>query len=72
MSSGVDYCQIALAQNPSGAPANFANPPSLITAVQAVGITLGVIALVLISLRLYVRVRNKTALGLDDGTYLPP
>lgn len=62
----VNYCDIALAEAPNGAAANFVNPPALIATVQAVGITLGITALILIVLRLYVRIKNKNPLGLDD------
>jgi hypothetical protein len=63
----VNYCEIPLARNPSGAPPNFVDPPSLIATVQAVGLTFSIVTLVLILLRLYVRFQNKNALGSDDG-----
>ncbi|ROT37822.1 hypothetical protein SODALDRAFT_324317 [Sodiomyces alkalinus F11] len=64
---GADLSQIPLAENPSGAPPNFTDGPSLIVAVQAVGISLGSIALLLIVLRLSVWYRLKRPFGLDDG-----
>jgi hypothetical protein len=65
----VNYCEIALAQNPSGAPPNFVDPPSLIATVQAVGITFSIVALALIVARLHIRAKNKNALGMDDGKF---
>ncbi|KAJ0120685.1 hypothetical protein J7T55_015417 [Diaporthe amygdali] len=63
----VNYCEIALAKNPSGAEPNFVDPPSLLATVQAVGITFGIVALLLILSRLYIRVQSKNALGVDDA-----
>lgn len=65
----VNYCEVALAPNPSGAAPNFVDPPSLIGTIQAVGITFAIVALVLIISRLYVRFHQKNVLGLDDGKF---
>ncbi|KAI1657939.1 hypothetical protein F4813DRAFT_64600 [Daldinia decipiens] len=63
---GIDLSQVPLAANPNGDPPNFVNPPSLISTVQAVGITLGLISLVLVILRLTVYHRTKRGVGFDD------
>ncbi|KAI0805370.1 hypothetical protein GGR55DRAFT_292538 [Xylaria sp. FL0064] len=63
---GIDLSQTPLAANPSGAPPNFTDPPELIAAVQAVGITLGAIALALVILRLMIYHHSGRPVGLDD------
>jgi hypothetical protein len=67
---GVDPSQVPLAANPSGAPPNFVDPPSLIVAVQVVGIVLAVISLILVTSRLVLGYRLKRPFGLDDGRQL--
>lgn len=67
---GSDLSQIPLASNPNGTPPNFINPPSLITAVRSVGITLNVISLILVLLRVVIYHRVKRPFGMDDGLYL--
>lgn len=64
---GVRLSAIPLAANPTGAPPNFVDPPSLLAAVQAVGITLGFISLALIATRLAVSCRAKRQFGWDDA-----
>lgn len=66
---GVPLSAIPLAANPTGAPPNFVDPPSLLAAVQAVGITLGFISLALIATRLAVSRRAKRQFGWDDGVH---
>lgn len=68
---GVDLSQVPLAKNPSGAPPNFVDPPSLLIAVQSVGLVLGITALMLVITRLIILHRLKRPFGLDDGAQLP-
>ncbi|RYP10557.1 hypothetical protein DL765_008061 [Monosporascus sp. GIB2] len=63
----IDLSQTPLAAHPSGIPPNFADPPSLIAAVQAIGITLGLISFALVVLRLAICYQVKRPIGLDDG-----
>ncbi|KAK4197157.1 hypothetical protein QBC40DRAFT_286089 [Triangularia verruculosa] len=65
---GVPLEQIPLAANPNGDPPNFVDPPSLLAAVQAVGIILGFFALILLVTRLVIVHRAKRKFGLDDAS----
>ncbi|GAB1315263.1 Rhodopsin domain-containing protein [Madurella fahalii] len=67
---GVSLSEIPLAPNPSGDPPNFVDPPSLIVAVQAVGITLGFTALVLLVTRMVMSRQLKRPFGLDDASVI--
>lgn len=65
---GIDPSQVPLAKNPSGAPPNFVDPPSLLIAVQSVGIILAAISLMLVISRFILGHRLKRPFGLDDRT----
>lgn len=64
---GTDLSKVPLAANPSGAPPNFTNPPSLGDAVEGVGISLIAISGVFILFRLYTNSKPPRSLGVDDG-----
>ncbi|KJZ76508.1 hypothetical protein HIM_04237 [Hirsutella minnesotensis 3608] len=66
--SAVPLSEIPLAPNPSGAPPNFINPPSLRGAVQGVGITFAIVSLILVLNRLTVIRRSSRPFGLDDAS----
>ncbi|ESZ95416.1 hypothetical protein SBOR_4211 [Sclerotinia borealis F-4128] len=63
---GTDLTKVPLAVNPSGAPPNFVNPPSLIGTVQGVGIFLAVVAFSMVCLRLRINVKHDHKLTIDD------
>jgi hypothetical protein len=63
---GTDLSTIPLAPNPNGSPPNFINPPNLIGTVQGVGITLAIIAGILLCLRLRIYTQMNKRLLLDD------
>ncbi|CAO2656025.1 Nn.00g048280.m01.CDS01 [Neocucurbitaria sp. VM-36] len=62
----MDPSKDALAINPSGAPPNFVDPPSLQGTILGSGITLMIISAALLSLRLYANLRHTGRLGVDD------
>jgi hypothetical protein len=66
----MDLSTIPLATNPSGAPPNFTNPPSMAGTVFAVGLALSLISTVFVSLRLYTNWTNAKRLVLADCTFV--
>ncbi|TVY40097.1 hypothetical protein LSUB1_G003673 [Lachnellula subtilissima] len=66
---GTDLSTIALAPNPSGAPPNFVDPPSLANAVTGVGITLIIISGIFVILRVIANTKHPRRLGVDDCMY---
>jgi hypothetical protein len=67
----MDPSTVPLAVNPSGAPPNFVDPPSLAGTVFAVGLTLSLVSTFFVSLRLYTNWINARRLVLADCTCLP-
>ncbi|OCL06346.1 hypothetical protein AOQ84DRAFT_321579 [Glonium stellatum] len=63
---GTDLSKIPLAANPSGAPPNFINPPSLAPAVQGVGIALGIVSICLVVVRVRAHSKLNRGVGVDD------
>ena len=62
-----DLSMIPLLPNPNPAiPSNFIDPPTLAPTVQGVGITLAVIAIIVVAIRLHSNARAARKLGLDD------
>lgn len=57
----------ALMPNPSGAPPNYVNPPSLDGDLLGLGIALVVVSTFTLSLRLYANFQTPGKLGFDDG-----
>ena len=51
----MDPNNMALMPNPSGAPPNFVDPPSLNGAVLGVGLSLVIVSTLCVSLRLYAK-----------------
>ncbi|OAL55015.1 hypothetical protein IQ07DRAFT_559534 [Pyrenochaeta sp. DS3sAY3a] len=64
--SQMDLSQIPLAPNPSGAPPNFIDPPTLIDSAFGTGVALIVVAGVLLALRLGTNVKLAKRVCLDD------
>jgi hypothetical protein len=62
----MDPATVPLAVNPSGAPPNFVDPPSLAGTVFAVGLAFSLISAFFVSLRLYTNWKNARQLGLAD------
>ncbi|KAF7876408.1 hypothetical protein EAF04_001500 [Stromatinia cepivora] len=63
---GTDLTRVPLAVNPSGAPPNFVNPPSLIGTVQGVGIALAIVSFGMVCLRWRINLKHDHKITLDD------
>ncbi|KAF4625059.1 hypothetical protein G7Y89_g13109 [Cudoniella acicularis] len=63
---GIDLSKVPLMPNPSGAPPNFVDPPSLASTVEGVGISLMIISGFLLIFRLVANLKNPRRLGFDD------
>lgn len=66
----MDISKIPLATNPSGAPPNFIDTPSLKTTMLSVGLTLITLSITFIILRLVTNVKHTRKLAIDDGKTL--
>ncbi|RDL41443.1 uncharacterized protein BP5553_01422 [Venustampulla echinocandica] len=62
----LDPSNTPLAANPSGAPPNFANPPSLADSVFWVGLVLGIVTTIFVVLRLATNLKINRKLVLAD------
>ena len=62
----IDPTKTPIAVNPSGAPPNFDDPPSLARTVFAIGLTLVIFSAIFVALRLFVNFRITRKLGLAD------
>ncbi|OAL44103.1 hypothetical protein IQ07DRAFT_685134 [Pyrenochaeta sp. DS3sAY3a] len=65
-SNGTNPLDLALAPNPSGAPPNFIDPPSLESAFLGVGISLMAISSILVIIRIYTNYQHTGKLYIDD------
>ena len=63
---GIDWSTIPIEPNPYGALPNFKDPPSLAPAVLAVGLSLTIVSMVVVSLRLFTNWRYTGRWCLDD------
>jgi hypothetical protein len=64
---GMDLMTTPMAPNPSGAPPNFVNPPSLATTTLGVGVSLIVASGFMLVVRLFANWKHSKKLYLDDG-----
>ncbi|KAF2645170.1 hypothetical protein P280DRAFT_444629 [Massarina eburnea CBS 473.64] len=64
--SSLDLSKVSLTINPSGAPPNFVDPPSLEPTVLGVGVTLITISLIIIVLRLVANFKHMGKFAIDD------
>lgn len=64
---GVDLMTTPMAPNPSGAPPNFVNPPSLATTTLGVGVSLIVVSGFMLAVRLFANWKHSKKFHLDDG-----
>lgn len=55
-----------LAPNPSGAPPDFFDSPSLLPAVLGVGLTMIITSGVLVTVRIFTNLKHAGKLGFDD------
>ncbi|KAF2488554.1 hypothetical protein BU16DRAFT_473457 [Lophium mytilinum] len=67
---GTDLSKVPLGVNPSGAPPNFVNPPTLVHSVQAIGVVLAIISLFLVCVRLGVYRTISRGILLDDASII--
>lgn len=63
---GTDLSTIPLAPNPSGAPPNFVDPPSLTPAFLGIGIAFIIVCSILIVLRVFTYLKTLGKVHLDD------
>lgn len=61
-----DHSNTSLTGNPSGAPPNFVDPPSLEPAFLGVGISLMIISTILVTIRIYSNYKHTGKLYSDD------
>ena len=64
---GMDTCAIAMSVNPSGAPPNFVDPPTLAYITYGVVATSASLALIFLGLRLLPFFNGRVGLKVDDG-----
>lgn len=70
---GTDLSNVPLAPNPSGAPPNFIDPPSLTPAFLGIGIAFIIVCSILIFLRLFTYLKTLGKVHLDDcGLMISP
>ena len=63
---GMDLTKVPLAANPSGAPPNFDNPPSLAAVTYGMTCTMMVLAFGLVGLRVLAVFKKERRLKIDD------
>jgi hypothetical protein len=61
-----DLTKIALVPNPSGAPPNFDDPPTLIDSASGTGVALIVVGGVFLALRILTNMKLSNRFGWDD------
>ena len=63
---GVDLSKVPARVNPSGAPPNFDNPPTLAPVTLGISVTMSIITAAFVMVRLYTNAKGVRKLGLDD------
>jgi hypothetical protein len=66
----MDLTKVPLAANPSGAPPNFENPPTLIDGALGTGIALIIVGGICLAFRLGTNLKLSKKLRLDDCEFL--